>query len=440
MAKKSFSYGEVLGFGWRVMKSNFWFFAGVIIVASSMSFLGQIAGQIITHYQKVIAPFYFFAAAGVSFIIQIIVGIGLIKIALRFCDSQKPGFSTLFNGFDCFWQYIGTVLLYNLIIGGTATLFVVLVTLLSRFYGVLRNPFFAVPFCIVLFILVVALSIKLSLSFYFVIDKGLGPIKALKASSQATERAKWSLFVFLILCGLINLAGALCFIVGLFATIPMVMVAMALVYRQLSEQTPELAKLGIGGPNVRPSAPSSTQPFAGMQPNPIIPSIQSGPSVQPRGGVQPTQNVRPGDDSRADSAKAALAATGGPAPAIQREAGKKTDKSFYFWLAILIIVSVALASGIIYRVWPKSKGEAMVFPKGVATSLKNTAASMKNTMASSKNVALKVILYSKDNPSALIGSTIAREGDVIDGVKVVKINKDTVEFEKDGEKWTQRTK
>jgi hypothetical protein len=39
------------------------------------------------------------------------------------------------------------------------------------------------------------------------------------------------------------------------------------------------------------------------------------------------------------------------------------------------------------------------------------------------------ILWSEDNPSAMIGT--------ISGVKVVKIRKGAVEFEKDGKKWTQ---
>jgi hypothetical protein len=441
--RKSLSYRGALGFGWRVMAANFWFFVGVWVVSFFVPYFvsffvslpGQILVKVMGHFSERLNLAIFVLLPGVfaTIIINVILEIGITKITLRFCDSKKPKFSTLFNARGCFWRYIGAGLLYILIIGGTMMACILPFAFLSN----LRTPFLALPIAIVISILLTTVSIKFGLCCYFVIDKGLGPIKALKASSMATNGAKLSLFVFGILCVLISVLGTLCFLVGLFATVPIVMLAIAAVYRQLSEQTPELAELGVGGH----AAPSAG--VAGMQFNPIIPSIQSiqsGPTVQLRGGVPLNQGVRPSEDSRADSAKAALAATGGPAPAIQREAGKKTDKSFYFWLAILIIVSVALASGIIYRIWPKSKGKAMVFPKGVATSLKNTAASMKNTMASSKNVALKVILYSKDNPSALIGSTIAREGDVIDGVKVVKINKDTVEFEKDGEKWTQRTK
>ncbi|MHC4389496.1 MAG: hypothetical protein ACYSX1_12945 [Planctomycetota bacterium] len=50
---------------------------------------------------------------------------------------------------------------------------------------------------------------------------------------------------------------------------------------------------------------------------------------------------------------------------------------------------------------------------------------------------LKGILYSQDNPAAVIGTEIVYEGQVISGVRVAKINPDSVEFEKGDKKWTQ---
>ncbi len=46
--------------------------------------------------------------------------------------------------------------------------------------------------------------------------------------------AKWDLFLFGLLLGLINFVGALVFLIGLFATIPTTMVAYAYVYRHLA--------------------------------------------------------------------------------------------------------------------------------------------------------------------------------------------------------------
>jgi hypothetical protein len=442
MASKSFSFSEVLGFGWRVMKSNFWFFVGVGVVLFLISLLGQILGQIMERYPGAIPPFWFFVLFAVTFIIEIILGIGLIKITLSFCDGLKPSFGTLFNGLDCFWRYLGTGLLYGLIIGGASIACVLPFALLSK---VMRSPCFALPVFVAIFILAVILSIKFGLCFYFVVDKGLGPINALRASSRATKGAKWSLFVFGILCGLINLLGMLCFFVGLFATVPTIMVAAALVYRQLSEQTAGLAELGISGPGIEPSGgvTGGVQPVV---PKGFGPAIQSGPGIrlgqpasQQGGGVQLSQGIR------ADSAKAALAATAGPASDIRREgektllcearyAGRRRESSnSLLWWVVISGVCVTIAAGISYYFLARAKGKVVVSPKEVVVSLKEV-------VVSPREVALKGILYSEGNSSALIGETIVAEGDIIDGVKVVKIHKDKVEFEKDGEKWTQRTK
>jgi len=51
---------------------------------------------------------------------------------------------------------------------------------------------------------------------------------------------------------------------------------------------------------------------------------------------------------------------------------------------------------------------------------------------------VKGILYSEDNPSAVIGGRIVHEGDKIRGVSVIKISKDSVEFEVNGKRWTQK--
>ncbi len=53
---------------------------------------------------------------------------------------------------------------------------------------------------------------------------------------------------------------------------------------------------------------------------------------------------------------------------------------------------------------------------------------------------VKGILYSEDNPSAVIGNSIVHEGETIWGVSVIKISKDSVEFEMNGKRWTQKVR
>ena len=51
---------------------------------------------------------------------------------------------------------------------------------------------------------------------------------------------------------------------------------------------------------------------------------------------------------------------------------------------------------------------------------------------------VKGIVYSEDNPCAVIGSRILHIGDEVMGATIVNINKNSVEFESDGKRWTQQ--
>ena len=220
MSNKSFNFTDVLGYGWHVMKANLGFFIGLGFVFLTLSCLPSIALKVIkaTNWPSEINAAMSISLNIIGYIINTILAIGLIKIALTFCNERKPKIGKLFDAFDCFWRYLGIAILYPLIIIGGSLLFIV--------PGIIW-------------------AVKFSLCYYFVIDKGLGPVEALKASSRATMGVKWHLFGFGILCMMINLLGLICLIVGIFATYPMVLVATALVYRQLLAQTPELNELRI---------------------------------------------------------------------------------------------------------------------------------------------------------------------------------------------------
>ncbi|MHC4132262.1 MAG: hypothetical protein ACYSSP_07200 [Planctomycetota bacterium] len=54
------------------------------------------------------------------------------------------------------------------------------------------------------------------------------------------------------------------------------------------------------------------------------------------------------------------------------------------------------------------------------------------------DIVVRGILFSQDNPSALIAEDIVHEGDQVFGATIMKINKDNVQFERDGQTWTQK--
>jgi hypothetical protein len=65
-----------------------------------------------------------------------------------------------------------------------------------------------------------------------------------------------------------------------------------------------------------------------------------------------------------------------------------------------------------------------------------------NLAFGTKKGVVKGIMVVEDSPpketSAIINSQIVYEGDIIEGVEIVKIDYDKVTFEKNGKKWTQR--
>ena len=134
---------------------------------------------------------------------------GLIKIALRFCDNQKAKLADLFSCLPLFFKYLFGLILYRLIVLGGMILLII--------PGIIW-------------------AIKFQFFDYFIVDKKLGPIEALKQSSAITRDAKWDLFFFDLLLGFINFLGAVCLLIGLFASVPTAMVAMAFVYRKLLAQ------------------------------------------------------------------------------------------------------------------------------------------------------------------------------------------------------------
>ncbi len=206
MTTQKFSKGEAIRFGWDTMKSNLAFFIGLLIALVLLYTVPAIIAEMVTEVNIFLGIILYIADSALT----IIISMGLVKIALRFCDKEKGRFSDLFSQYRLFFKFLFATILYGLIVFGGMILLIV--------PGII-------------------LGIKFWFYDYFVIDKKLGPIEALKRSSAITRGVKWDLFVFFLMLIGINLLGAIFLLIGLFATIPATMVAAAFVYRKLLAQT-----------------------------------------------------------------------------------------------------------------------------------------------------------------------------------------------------------
>lgn len=210
MERKKFSIPEAIDFGWCSMKSNFWFFAVLLIVLGVFSFISNRFSKSAKDL-----PILIVIITNLVFLfLNVMIQIGIIKISLKLADNQKGEIVDFFSSNHLFFKFLFASIVYGLIV-------------LAGF--------------ILLIIPGVIWSVQFGFFNYLIIAKGLGVSASLKKSSEITRGIKGKLLIFYLLLFIINLAGALCLIIGLFVTVPTTIIAGAYVYRKLFEQT-ELAQ------------------------------------------------------------------------------------------------------------------------------------------------------------------------------------------------------
>jgi uncharacterized membrane protein len=191
---KRFSIDEAVRFGWDTVKANLGLMIGLTIVIYAVSGAGQVL-----HFLPVLGSIG-------SWLLGIIMSMGMTRVVLKFVDGGKGDFNDLFASFDVLLDYLGASVLYSLVVVGGLCLLIV-----PGIIWAIRFGFFG----------------------YFIIDRKLGAMDALKASSALTQGAKWDLFVLGLAVLGINLLGALCLGIGLLVTMPTTTLAMGFVFRRL---------------------------------------------------------------------------------------------------------------------------------------------------------------------------------------------------------------
>jgi uncharacterized membrane protein len=204
---------EAVKVGWEKMKKHFWFFVGMLILV----WLIQVVPTGIANVFKGRAVFIYIIFIIAAWLIQILVKIGVIRITLDILDKGEASINSLFSGVNLLVKFILASILYFLIVFAGFILLIV-----PGIIWAIKYQFFA----------------------YLIVDKEMSPMEAIKKSGEITTGNKGKLFWLAILFILINIAGALCLLVGLLATIPTTMVAMAYVYRKLlgEAKVPEQAE------------------------------------------------------------------------------------------------------------------------------------------------------------------------------------------------------
>ena len=209
---RPWSVGEVLSLAWAGFQRSWAVLVGAYFVYFAISSVVSYVPTVLT-LANVLQPDSLEAmiASGVCTFVSILVGClfmpGLLRMTIQVARGQSPEFGELFAGVTHFLPYTASFLLTSL------------ATLLGLFLACVPG-------------VIVALAVMLAP--YYVVDAGMGPIEAIKESLARTDGHKVNLFVLTLVGILLGFCGALACCVGFLATVPVYLVAMAIVYVRIS--------------------------------------------------------------------------------------------------------------------------------------------------------------------------------------------------------------
>jgi hypothetical protein len=254
MGKKSFSIGDAVQFGWDTMKNNIGFLIAVVLILWVVAAIPSSLSSLSYRLPLVAAAIFGLIFGIISFVVGIFVNMAQIKVGLRFSKGETADFPDLFNEYPRFWHFLLGSILYALIVLGGFILLII-----PGIYWAIKYHFYG----------------------YLIIDQGMGPMDAIKKSGELTDGVKWDLLVFWLALFGIYILGFLACCVGVLFAIPVILVAVAYVYRTLLVATmaPQAAQ---GQPPVQPpqqGPPPVQPPQQGPPPQP--PAAPPAPPVMP---------------------------------------------------------------------------------------------------------------------------------------------------------------
>ncbi len=198
--KPTFSIEESLRFGWHKTREHSKVLFQILITLFALQVAQAVVSATLSHQMiGMVATFAIIIA-------EVILGIGLTLITLKIAKGEHVAYADVVPPLKLAWEYI-------------------LASLLAGFVILLG------------FILLIIPGIYLSLRFSmlrFAVLEGAGITGSIKKSGKITEGVKWKLLGFFIIVALVNLLGAILFMIGLLVTVPVTMIAYAHIYQKLA--------------------------------------------------------------------------------------------------------------------------------------------------------------------------------------------------------------
>lgn len=198
----TFAAGSMIRFGWETFKKRVWFFVAITLIIGVINALAS--GITSTFGQQGVGQV---AGSIVGFLLGTLISMGIVAFFLKAHDAPEAAEGVALWHPQAYLKFLAA----RLLIGAAVVVGILLLIIPGVIFGLM---FMFAP--------------------YLVIDKGLGPIEAMKQSKLITSGHKWQLLGLCVLLGLINILGAICLLVGLLVTVPVTSLAIVHAYRTLS--------------------------------------------------------------------------------------------------------------------------------------------------------------------------------------------------------------
>ncbi|MDR2432007.1 MAG: hypothetical protein LBD99_07145 [Candidatus Margulisbacteria bacterium] len=200
---RKLSLGDSFRYGIEKTGKFFWPTLGIAILTQAVLVLLQIL-QVASSILGIIVFLFFI-------LVSVLITVGWIKILLAVLNGQKPALKYFsWDDVAYFWTMLGVYILTSLIV--------------SVGYLLLVIPG-------------VVWALTYALAPLLVVDKNLSVTQALAASRRYTTGHRWTLFLWYLAVGALNLLGLLLVGVGLLFTLPVSFYSGAYMYGKLTGKT-----------------------------------------------------------------------------------------------------------------------------------------------------------------------------------------------------------
>ena len=208
MNRDDFLSIDAIRFGWNGLWKNLRFFVILMVIVALLYNLPALFAAFVLHLEEPNgttsspdAPKRLLMAA-VSLIIYLTLEVGLLRIALSFRDNGKAEISDLFREYPKLIKYLVASILFGLMVILPLSLIPFSWTLPEAGdYGT-AGTIISIILSLIILVAIVYLFLKYQFFGYVIVDRGSGPLEALKESGRLTEGMLKNLFIFWLEMGL----------------------------------------------------------------------------------------------------------------------------------------------------------------------------------------------------------------------------------------------